>query len=380
MPKNKAPKDDKKEKGKKGQEEAGEQPEKKVRFAEPDPNAVVAKLHLLVDLESRHVGLRELASGDVGHTWVSLEWNKPDEVPVTLPGNHSHLLRQGGKYADPMGFWPDLEGVHTPDGVGVGYEENILKSYVQGHMRHPDRGHEGEEKATLTYSLTYKEAQKAIAYADKKAAAQYSVYFYNCTTFARGVVSAAGKSAPSMAKAGIALPDAAYDGIRKYKVNAEKGESKEMTGGENAEDLVNQAYIGVKFQQVALSQKLQAFLEKPNVLQVVGFEESSPAKAQLAIGDKVVFFNGHRSNSEATIRRGLFGKVNQDVDVYILKEDIAARVEQLDIPTLRDYLKNRPDDIVAALVEQKQVSAIRPPGKESKKKKSKEKGGKKKAA
>lgn len=367
------------EKGKKEQE-APKQDKGVVGLAEPGPNDVVAKLHLLVDLESRHVGLKELASGDVGHTWVSLEWNDPTAVPVTLPAEHRQMLEAGGKYADPMGFWPDLEGVHTPDGEGVGYKQNPFKSYVQGHMRHPDRGHEGSEKATLTYSLTYKQAQGAIAYAQTKKAAQYSVYFYNCTTFAQKMVSAAGKSAPSMSKGGIALPDAAYDGILKHK--AKGGETKDIKGGENSEDFVNQGYIGVKFQQVALPPKLTILLDKPNVLMVTGFEDDSPCTADLKIGDKIAYFNGHRSNSEATIRRGLFGKVNQKVEAWVLDEAVMQQLEQQNIATLKHWKANNFGDVMNRLLDAKEVSVGRPAAKDGKKsKKSKgDSGGKKKAA
>ena len=363
--------------GKQGEEVAPEEG-KKVSFVEPDSNAVVAKLHLMVDLESRHVGLKELASGDVGHTWVSLEWNDPNDVPATLPAGHARLLSAGGKYADPMGFWPDLEGVHTPDGEGVGYKQNPFKSYVQGHMRHPDRGHEGEEKATLTYSLTFKEAKKALEYADTKKAAQYSVYFYNCTTFAQKVVQAAGKSAPSVSKGGICLPDAAYDGILKHK--AKDGETKDIKGGENAENYVNQGYIGVKFQQVALPPKLTMFLEKPNVLEVTGFEDDSPCQGDLAVGDTIVFFNGYRSNSEATIRRGMFGKIGQEVGVRLLNEDMAQRVAERDIQTLKQWSKDHLEDVIERITTERQVHVGQPPGKASKPKAKAKDGGKKKAA
>lgn len=71
---------------------------------EPDLNALVAKVLLMVDLESRHVGLAELESGLVGHTWVSLEWDDPTQVPDSIPDGHHGMLQSGVKNADTMGF------------------------------------------------------------------------------------------------------------------------------------------------------------------------------------------------------------------------------------------------------------------------------------
>ena len=107
-----------------------------------------------------------------------------------------------------MGFWPDIEN-------GIYYSPNPFKSWVQGWMRHPDRAHEGSEKATQTWELTQAEVDAVIAYAESKKGAQYSVFFFNCTHFGVEAVKAAGKSAPSATKAGIAMPNALYDGIKK---------------------------------------------------------------------------------------------------------------------------------------------------------------------
>lgn len=174
----------------------------------------VAKLHYLVDVDVKDLGLADLKAGRVGHTWISLEYDDPAAVPATVPANHRGLLNDGGKYSDPMGFWPkfwvDDQGIRRG-----GYSTNVFKSYVPGEVRHPDRAHEGAEKAVQTWHLTQKEVEDVLAYAESKRDAKYSVYFYNCTTFGAEAVKAAGKSPPSSSTAGICFPNAAYDGIKK---------------------------------------------------------------------------------------------------------------------------------------------------------------------
>jgi hypothetical protein len=179
----------------------------------------VAKLHYLVDVDVKDLGLKDLKEGRVGHTWISLEYNDPAAVPESVAPSHRGLLADGGKYSDPMGFWPkfwiDDEGVRRG-----GYSTNVFKSHVPGEVRHPDRAHEGAEKAVQTWSLTQKEVDDVLAYAESKRNAEYSVFFYNCTTFGRDAVKAAGKTPPSSSTVGICFPNAAYDGIKK---NQDKG-------------------------------------------------------------------------------------------------------------------------------------------------------------
>ncbi|MBK9034717.1 MAG: DUF4157 domain-containing protein [Myxococcales bacterium] len=185
-----------------------------------DPaNAKVAKLHLYADIEAKSMGIAELQNGSVGHTWIALEYLDTAAIPDSVPGNHKALLQNGGKYADPMGFWPDIAN-------GIGYSPNPLNSYVQGWMRHPDDAHQGAEKASQTWLLTQAEVDSVIRYAESKRGAKYSVFFFNCTHFGVGAVKAAGKSAPSATMAGIAMPNALYDGI---KARQQKGEGDTMT-------------------------------------------------------------------------------------------------------------------------------------------------------
>jgi hypothetical protein len=181
--------------------------------------AKVAKLHLYVDIEAAELGVAELKNGSVGHTWIAIEYLDPAAVPDTVLDSHKALLRTGGKYSDPMGFWPDIQN-------GVGYSTNPFSSYVDGWMRHPDRAHEGMEKGMQTWEITQAEVDAVIAYAESKRGAKYSVYFFNCTTFGVEAVKAAGKSAPSSSSAGICYPNALYDGI---KARQQKGVGDTMT-------------------------------------------------------------------------------------------------------------------------------------------------------
>lgn len=169
-----------------------------------------ARLHAYADVDVKSLGLSDLREGDVGHSWIALEWIDTTAIPDTLPSEHKTLLQAGGKFADPMGFWPDVFGAH---GDAVGYSSNPFKSYVQGHMLHPDREHQKSVKAKESWDITQAQAEKVIQYADSKKGAQYSVYFYNCTTFAVEAVQQAGQSPPSASKAGICFPNAMYEGI-----------------------------------------------------------------------------------------------------------------------------------------------------------------------
>jgi hypothetical protein len=177
-------------------------------------DGTVAKLHYLVDVDVKDLGLDDLKNGNVGHTWVSLEYDDPSAVPSTVHASHKGLLETGGKYSDPMGFWPKIYINDEGQRVG-GYNANPFKSYVPGEVRQPDRAHEGAEKAMQTWRLTQGEVDAVIKYAESKRGAEYSVYFFNCTTFGVGAVKAAGKSPPSSSTVGICFPNAAYDGIKK---------------------------------------------------------------------------------------------------------------------------------------------------------------------
>ncbi len=184
-----------------------------VAAAAAGPDAKIAKLHLFVDVDVKELGIKDLTSGRVGHTWISIEYNDVTKVPDSVEASHKALLKNGGRYADPMGFWPDTQN-------GVYYNPNPFNSWVDGWMRHPDRAHEGSEKAVQTWAITQAEVDAVIAYAESKRGAKYSVYFFNCTTFGAEAVKAAGKSPPANSTAGICFPNAAYDGI---KANQAKG-------------------------------------------------------------------------------------------------------------------------------------------------------------
>jgi hypothetical protein len=166
-----------------------------------------AKLHLFTDVDVKHLGFSDLMEGDVGHTWISIEYKDPAAVPGSTMLDHYPYLRAGGKYSDPMGFWPATN-------EGIYYSANPFDSWVKGWMRHPDRAHEGAEDATETWDIDETAVNKVIEYAEKKVGAQYSVFYYNCTTFAKEAIEAAGQNAPRMSTFGFCLPNAVYDGIK----------------------------------------------------------------------------------------------------------------------------------------------------------------------
>ena len=80
----------------------------------------VATLHLHVDQEAPDKLLLQQAwTGNVGHTWIALEYYEPNKVPEDIDELHRRYLGVGGNTADPMGFWPlkfkDLEDRHFED-------------------------------------------------------------------------------------------------------------------------------------------------------------------------------------------------------------------------------------------------------------------------
>ena len=204
------------------------------RDGDDNKDKTPARLHIHADIDTTDFGLGSLMSGEVGHAWISLEWKKPNLIPDTIPQNHQNYLRQGGKFADPMGFWtrafdtideklqkwsilpyPGEEPQGYTGPTRESYSSNILKSYVPGQMVHPDIQHQTYVKASQTYDLTEQEALNVINYAESKRQSNYSVYFYNCTNFAKEAVKAAGKNPPSTSKGGICYPNALYKGIKK---------------------------------------------------------------------------------------------------------------------------------------------------------------------
>lgn len=204
-----------------------------------DSAAQPARLYIHADIDTEDFGKDALMEGEVGHAWISLEWKDKTAVPATLPTAHQDFLKRGGMFADPMGFWPKMFGSYDPlieqwsnlpwpgqeppgytGETRVGYSSNLFKSYVPGQMLHPDAQHQATVKATRSYDLTEDEAQKVINYAEAKRGAEYSVYFYNCTTFAKEAVEAAGKVPPNSSTLAICYPNALFEGIKK---NQKKG-------------------------------------------------------------------------------------------------------------------------------------------------------------
>jgi hypothetical protein len=173
----------------------------------------VAKLHLFTDIEAKSMGLKELQDHRVGHTWIAIEYNDPTKVPDTVHPAHKNYLKNPSRYADSMGFWPGATPHQDPRRLDEShrFSANPLHSYGPGELHQPDTAHQGQEKASETWDLTQAEVDAVIHYAESKRHAQYSVYMYNCTTFATEAVRAAGKSAPPMS---ICMPNALYSAIQ----------------------------------------------------------------------------------------------------------------------------------------------------------------------
>jgi hypothetical protein len=213
----------------------------------PDPNAPVATLELCADTETADrtkLTYQDLQAARVGHAFVSLQYLDPSKVPSTV-GQPTETLLKGGKTS--FGFWPliyrpeafdpelareqgpaaqrnqrnvaeRMEQGQTP-GAGAtnnpanrGFKKNPFNSYVPGRVEEPDDAHAAKGK--ISYTLTQAQVDSLMGYVNSKRGAQYSLYFYNCTTFAVEATAAAGQSPPSGDLfAGICLPNQLYKGI-----------------------------------------------------------------------------------------------------------------------------------------------------------------------
>lgn len=211
-----------------------------------DKDKKVAKIHIHSDIDVEEMSWESLSEGAVGHSWVSLEWNDPttvsEKVKKKHPSHAKYLQKNKGKFSDPFGFWPYMfhnldertEEWEMDNENRVGYSQNPFKSYVKGQMLHPDRGHEDAVKATQSFDITEDQAMDAMDYAESKKGAEYSVYFYNCTTFAEEAVKAAGKTPPKSTKAGIAYPNKLYDSIKENQEKKEGNTWLKPPGATNA--------------------------------------------------------------------------------------------------------------------------------------------------
>jgi hypothetical protein len=225
--------------------EAAPAPEDEAQPGADQP--VVARLHLNSDVETvdrTKLTIPEMAEAKVGHSWITLEWVDPEEAPPADVGEPTHKLLDGGGKA-PMGFWPlvyraedwdpqsaqhlaiqqRLDEGETP-GAGAdsnpqhtGYSVNPFSSFVPGRVEEPDDAHSA--KATKTFDLKRAQVEGLMAYVNSKRNAEYSLYFYNCTTFAIEAAQAAGQDAPGGSELGVCLPNALYRDILQLKLKGD---------------------------------------------------------------------------------------------------------------------------------------------------------------
>jgi hypothetical protein len=209
--------------------------------AEGEGNAPVAKLKLHSDTETvdrTKLTFSELQNAQVGHSWVSLEYNDPTAVPDEINPLTKALLQAG--YAS-FGFWPlinrtgdmtypddsqqRVDAGLTPgngtsnDTAHRGFSLNPFK-WVPGRVEEPDLAH--APKGTVEYSLNLQELKNMLAYVEGKKNANYNLYRFNCTTFAVDAVKAAGKSAPGGSMLGVCLPNALYADMDKMSKKGDK--------------------------------------------------------------------------------------------------------------------------------------------------------------
>lgn len=207
----------------------------------------VAKLMIHSDTETADrskLSLPELMAARVGHSWCSLEYNDPTQVPDTVPEPSRSLIGMG---YESFGFWPLInrtgdntypEQAQERVDIGItpgsgtsndvahrGFSKNPFNSWVPGRVEEPDMSH--APKASKAYDLNQEEVDKVLGYMNSKRNAQYSLYKFNCTTFAVDAVKAAGKNAPGGDNfLGVCLPNALYADL--YDMQ-QKGDSSVTT-------------------------------------------------------------------------------------------------------------------------------------------------------
>lgn len=215
---------------------------------------IVAKLRLCADVETSDrskLGLLDIMSADVGHTFLQLYYEDMKGVPETMREPTKSILRRGFP-GTRLGFYPlihrEIEGKDfkeeqnfTPGG---GASENKKHKgfsvfpwkWVPGRVEEPDTQHKA--KISKEYPLTQTKVDQVMNYAESKKNAKYNLYKYNCTNFAIEGVEAAGFSAPS-ALGGyrdVMLPNGVYKTL--YQMSKENDQTvsvKPLQDGEEHE-------------------------------------------------------------------------------------------------------------------------------------------------
>lgn len=201
------------------------------------PSEAVATLRLLTFTETLNpnfLTLRNLRNAQVGHTWLELSYDDPEEVPEDIGPPTRDLLSGDGtafgfwplvnrtagldpdsaEYASVLGDAPERQSRGFTPGRGLteeqlgGFSTEVFASFVPGRVEEPDDSHKGDETATQEFWLSEAEASSLMRYVNSKRSAPYSLFKYNCTTFAIEAVQAAGHSAPSASVLGVKLPNA----------------------------------------------------------------------------------------------------------------------------------------------------------------------------
>jgi hypothetical protein len=117
-----------------------------------------------------HLTMDDLRNQALGHSF--LRFRARNGAPAWLPP------------ATSFGFWPTANPKMNP-----------VDSYVPGQVQEPDPD---ETAATgwMTYPLTEPQAKGLFAYKDAHKRADYSIFYFNCTTFAERAIAAAGQAVP----------------------------------------------------------------------------------------------------------------------------------------------------------------------------------------
>ena len=306
-------------------------------------NGEVATLHIHVDLDAPDASLiDQIQSGDVGHTWIALEWFDPKNVPDNIPEPHKRYLEGGGKTADPMGFWPKVwkdvtewMDRDTPENLvdedAEGYSTNPFSNYVGGHMLHPDRQH--NPKATYSFDITRNQFDSVINYAESKKGSKYSLFYFNCTTFAKEAAKAAGQSPPSLGVGTICYPDAIYSSIK------EKLQKKDK----NAEINSMQSDLDTDV-QFADADKLLGGQWIQNT------EWSFIMEMSDSIGDQILYYNKDNSQfffwDESYDLDIFFIKGAEYVPNYISKEELNTLLSEREIESISEEFSSQAGPII----------------------------------
>ena len=152
--------------------------------------------------------MKELKEQRLGHSFLTVDLLPGMSAPKTADETSKSILEQNS--STQLGFYPASD-------VAV----NPVNSYIPGTVVEPDN--QFPAKGWESYTLTVKQLEAFYGFVASHRSAPYSVYLFNCTTFALKAVKAAGHSPPTGSDFNpVAMPNHVYAAIAADRDNGSK--------------------------------------------------------------------------------------------------------------------------------------------------------------